>query len=74
MRASLEGIMAMHSLAGEIEQLQCKRKAEPEEAGSIWLSIRGWAGSVLQRHFWGSEADCSLVHGAVGTWGEEEWH
>ena len=29
MKASLEGIMATHSLAGKIEQLHCKGKAEP---------------------------------------------
>ena len=56
MRASLEGIMAMHSLAGEIEQLQCKRKAEPRrleafgsasEAG-LGQCCRGISGALRQ--------------------------
>ena len=56
MRASLEGITATHSLAGEIEQLQCKGKAEPRrlealgsasEAG-LGQCCRGASGALRQ--------------------------
>ena len=55
--------MATQRLTGEDLTVKCKSKVEPRRVESTWLSVRGWvwAGSPLQRYFWGSGADRSIV-------------